>query len=119
MQILSNKMPKAMGSLRKGLKDCLKRFDAALPVERVILFGSRARGRAYRDSDVDLCVVVRGILSQYGAACRLRRSIGRVRGKPPLTLIPISPERLAEKIRAHDPFFETVLKEGICIAEKD
>jgi hypothetical protein len=34
-------------------------------------------------------------------------------------LLPISPERLEEKIKSEDPFFEAVLREGIVISEED
>jgi len=57
--------------------------------------------------------------SQSQAATDFRRAISHIRGKPPLTLIPISPARLQEKQAAHDPFFESVLQEGIVLAEED
>ena len=48
-----------------------------------------------------------------------RRAISYIRGKPPLTLIPITTQRLWEKQAIHDPFFQTVLQEGIPLAEED
>jgi hypothetical protein len=33
--------------------------------------------------------------------------------------VPISPERLREKLSRGDPFFQTVLREGVCIAQDD
>ena len=83
------------------------------------MFGSYARGQNVKDSDVDLCLIVRGIQSQQEASRTFRRAIGRIRNKPALSLVPITPERLAEKQRIHDPFFETVMREGVCLAEKD
>ena len=61
-------MPKSYSCLMglAGNNDLLKEFkrraDAALPgrVARVILFGSRARGEATRDSDWDLAVFLTG-----------------------------------------------------------
>lgn len=120
MKILTQNWPRSLGRERGPLTECLKAFARTLPVERVILFGSHARNQAGRkDSDVDLCIVVRGIRSQYQAACQLRRAVGRIRDKPAFSLIPISPERLLQKQIAHDPFFETVLREGVRLAEKD
>lgn len=48
-----------------------------------------------------------------------RRAIRDVRPKPALTLIPITPARLREKQAEHDYFFETIMKEGVCVATKD
>lgn len=117
---MEERIPASLSGCRDGLKACLNAFSqTSAAIERVILFGSHAQNRARDGSDVDLCIVMSGITSQFEAACRLRAAIGRLRNKPALSLIPISPERLAEKERNHDPFFETILKEGICIAEKD
>ena len=46
---------------RKPLKEKLKSFrqrvNKDIPIERMILFGSRAEGTANRESDVDLIIV--------------------------------------------------------------
>lgn len=119
MRIIDENLPAAPDQLAAGLRDCVQAFAAVLPVERVILFGSHARGQADAHSDVDLCVVAHGIHSQHRAAVTLRRAVGRLRHKPPLSLVPISPERLTEKLEGGDPFFQTILREGLCIAEED
>lgn len=119
MRVLKDRIPKALDSHAESLQECILAFASVLPVERVLLFGSHARGQGARDSDVDICLVVDGIESQQAAARTLRRAIGRIRNKPALSLVPISPERLAEKRRIRDPFFETVMREGVCLAEKD
>lgn len=119
MKILEHNIPATLKNQQEALKACLKAFSAVFPIEQVILFGSHSRGRALAHSDVDLCIVARGFDSQWRAACAFRKAIGRLRNKPPLSIIPVSPQGLEEKQRNHDPFFETILREGICIAEKD
>lgn len=119
MRILRQSFPETLGDASEALAECIQAFADALPIERVILFGSCARGSTRPDSDVDLCVVVRGLRSQQQGARELRKAIGRIRNKPALSLIPISPERLQEKRRIHDPFFNTILHEGVCLAEED
>jgi predicted nucleotidyltransferase len=47
--------------------------------ERVILFGSYARGEANSDSDLDLLVVEREVLHQYAEMARLRRALSPLR----------------------------------------
>jgi predicted nucleotidyltransferase len=55
----------------------LKRFRAALDtlygdrIERVVLFGSRARGDAEDDSDYDVAVFVRGLADRWQEVDRI------------------------------------------------
>ena len=119
MKICIGNFPESLTNHRKALISCLLAFDNVFHINMVILLGSHSRGDNSVESDVDLCVVAEGIKSQYSAACSLRRSIGKLRSKPPLTLIPISPSRLDEKKAIGDPFFETILREGLTIAKKD
>ena len=119
MKILAENFPHALAQQQLALRQCLQAFNTVYPVHQVLLFGSHARGTPHADSDVDLCIVADGFTAQDQAAIALRRAIGCIRGKPPLTLVPISPARLAEKQRDHDPFFETILREGISLAEED
>ena len=119
VKLRQERMPEALKAHAEGLLACIEAFDRTLPIERVLLFGSYARGESNPDSDVDLCVIMNGNETQQSAARSLRRAIGRIREKPALSLVPISSERLSEKRRIRDPFFETVLREGVCLAEKD
>jgi len=117
--VVTERWPRSLSAYQDVLSRCVRAFAEVLPVERVILFGSHARGQNRADSDVDLCVVTSRMESQNQAAVTLRQAIGRVRGKPPLSIIPISATRLEEKVSQHDPFFDTVLAEGICVALRD
>ena len=90
-----------------------------MPLRAVYLFGSHARGEAGAASDVDLCVVADGAGQQIAAAQQLRNTLWTVGPRPPLTLIPITPERLAEKQRAGDHFFQTIFNEGVMLATED
>lgn len=119
MKILEENFPSTLASQRLALRACLQAFNTVYPIHRVWLFGSHARGTPHADSDVDLCIVADGFTAQDQAACALRRAISYIRGKPPLTLIPITTTRLHEKQAMHDPFFETILQEGIALAEED
>ena len=119
MKLIMENIPEPLQAKGVGLTECLKAFGRACPVERVVLFGSYARGEQGPDSDVDLCVVAEGAERQLETARTLRRAIRDVRPKPPMTLIPITPARLREKQQERDYFFETIMKEGVCVATKD
>ena len=40
------------------LRQAVDRLVASAPVEKIILFGSRARGDDHQDSDFDICVIL-------------------------------------------------------------
>lgn len=51
-------MTGAQNSTRKYIRQMVKRIASQFQPEKIILFGSHARGRAGTDSDVDLLVVM-------------------------------------------------------------
>lgn len=119
MRFLGQNVPPGLRDAASSVERCLKAFATVVPVRQVILFGSYARGEAGRDSDVDLCVVTEGAATQREALRRMRKAIAGIPGKPPLGLLPIGAERLEEKRRISDPFFMSVLAEGIVLAQED
>ncbi len=116
MKLLLENLPPSLAPQREVLRRCLLAMDAALPIQQVILFGSRARGDAGPDSDVDLCLVAEGAARQLEAAQQWRLAMRLVWPRPSFTLIPISPARLDEKKAVGDYFLGTVLTEGVSIA---
>ena len=112
-------LPSALAGQRETLTKCLIAFGNAATVHSIYLFGSYARGNAHSDSDVDLCIVADGAEKQLQAAARFREQIWDIWPRPALTLIPITPKRLAEKKASNDHFFSTVLKEGVLLATQD
>jgi hypothetical protein len=53
------------------------------------------------------------------AARQWRRAMRRIWPCPAFTLMPISPQRLAEKRAVQDHFFATVFEEGILLASEN
>jgi len=117
MKIMLNNLPESLLLERDALELCIKAFCEVLQVEKIYLFGSHCQGTARPDSDVDLCVVAQGVDSQLKAAQTLRKSTRGIGRKPAFTLVPISVERLREKQENKDPFYLTILKEGVVIAQ--
>ncbi len=119
VRLLMENLPPSLQGQRETLARCLEAMHAALPLRRVILFGSHARGEGRPDSDVDLCLVSDGAERQLAAAARWRRAMRSVDAKPSFTLIPITPRRLGEKKECGDFFFNTILKEGVALATEN
>ena len=119
MKLLLENLPPSLAPQREVLRRCLLAMDAALPIQQVILFGSHARGEAGPDSDVDLCLVAEGAELQSTTARRFYKAIWDISPAPEFTLLPIAPARLAEKQAIGDPFFRTVLEQGVRLAAQD
>ncbi|OFW17286.1 MAG: hypothetical protein A3H27_02645 [Acidobacteria bacterium RIFCSPLOWO2_02_FULL_59_13] len=82
--------------------------------ERIILFGSRARGRGHRDSDVDLLVVMR--CKGHGAR-KAAEILNRVEPDFPIDLIVRTPQELRRRLAQHDPFLGEVVERGKILYE--
>jgi predicted nucleotidyltransferase len=117
--LLLENLPPALESQRQSLAQCLEAMGRVTHVRAVYLFGSHARRQARPDSDVDLCIVADGADRQLDTAAQFRRAMRGVWPRPAFTLVPISPQRLAEKQERRDHFFATVLEEGVLLATEN
>jgi len=83
--------------------------------EKIVLFGSRARGDAKPDSDIDLLVVEKSDLPRYKRAARYRKAIvGLV---PAKDIVVWSPEEIGEWKSVPNAFITTILREGKVLYE--
>jgi len=89
----------------------LKRYGA----EKIILFGSAARGDMDAYSDLDLVVVKP---TTMGFVERLGDVVRRCPSAIGADVIVYTPEELARMREAENPFMEQVLKEGKTVYEK-
>lgn len=119
VKLLLDNLPPSLQPQRETLAKCLEAFNTVAPVRAVYLFGSHARGEARPDSDVDLCIVAEGAEEQLKTAAKFRRAMRPLWPRPAFTLIPITPQRLAEKHAIGDFFFDTVFKEGVLLAQEN
>jgi len=96
------------------LRDYKRAVERALPgVERVILFGSRARGQARADSDYDVAVVVRDLLDHR----RVRRALSDLAYEHILNgffirPIPVSPDYLDASGGRPTELAEDIIRDG-------
>ena len=78
--------------------------------QKIILFGSYARGNPRPESDVDLLVVMEAPIKSLD----IRRHLGVMFG---LDLVVYTPERLKERVDMGDWFLRDVLEEGKVLYE--
>ncbi len=103
------------GTLRRPitdevLREITDRIAAVRPDAVVVLFGSRARGGARPESDVDLLVVTETDESTLAVAGKLYAAIGpRDFG---VDLVVMTPTQLARRRGGVDAFVREILAEG-------
>ncbi len=83
--------------------------------ERIILFGSHARGEADEYSDLDIVVIKE---TEERFLDRLKTVYELVQPTFALDVVVYTPEEFAEMQRLGNPFIEMVLREGIVVYEK-
>ena len=102
-----------MNTDRAALFEDLRRRLMPLRPERIVVFGSRARGEGSPDSDLDVIVVMRteGSPAERGVICgRPLRGIG-----VPLDLIVYTPEEYAQYRTYPSSIVHAAEREGIVL----
>ncbi len=94
----------------------LERLIRAFNPERIVLFGSYAKGTAHPGSDVDLLVVAD---LEGDPLAHLRRARQLVADTfPAVDVVLCTPEEVAEAPTAKSPFLESLLGSGIAVYER-
>jgi predicted nucleotidyltransferase len=84
---------------------------------RVILFGSRARGEAGPDSDVDLLVVLPAVEDRRQAAAEIRKALGGT--KLPKDIIVTDPDDIAKRGDLPGTVLYSALREGRVLYDRE
>jgi len=101
--------------LNRHLQTIGKKIKQEYHAERVILFGSYARGDATEDSDVDLLVVARTKERFFERMASVRRLIRNLRDGLPVSPIVLTPGELEKRRQAGDPFVQEILETGVSL----
>jgi len=83
--------------------------------QKIILFGSYARGDADEDSDVDLLIIKetrKPFRKRWAEICQMVSELRRGMGFSPFV---VTPSELKKRLSMKDPFFEGILKEGVVL----
>ena len=78
----------------KVLENMIEKIRSVAGPERIILFGSAARGTMTTDSDMDLLVIKNHLQDQRSEAVRIRKALAEFR--IPVDIIVMSVERFEE-----------------------
>ncbi len=99
---------------QKAIDQVVEQIVEKFKPQRIILFGSYARGNPRPESDVDLLVVMDTPLKESKQSLEIRRHLDVMFG---MDLIVHTPKRLKERVDMGDWFLRDVLKEGKVLYE--
>jgi len=99
---------------KKQVREFVRRLAREFSPDRVILFGSHARGKASDDSDVDLLVIMDTAKRGIQQALEIRRCIPRSFA---LDLLVKTPAEVQQRMALNDSFMKSILTEGEILYE--
>ncbi len=99
---------------QKAIDQVVKQIVEKFKPQKIILFGSYARGNPRPESDVDLLVVMDTSQKESKQSLEIRRHLGVMFG---MDLIVHTPKHLKERVDMGDWFLRDVLKEGKVLYE--
>ena len=100
------------------VRDITRRIVEFCRPEKVVLFGSLARGEAKDHSDIDLFVIWDAApdLSNRQRRVAIRRAIGALRA--PLDLLTLTPSEVEEATKDPRSFTSQIMQEGRTLYER-
>ena len=106
-----------MNNASELLKEIARRIRAAIEPERIVLFGSRARGEANEDSDFDLLVVGDSEEPRYRRAAPLYTLLADLPAEVEVTVY--TPDEVKEWSEVPQAFVTTAIREGKVLYERE
>ena len=100
----------------KLLKEVVERILQVVRPEKIILFGSYARGEATEESDLDLLIIQPSNLPRYKRSTPVRLALKGL--FPSKDIVVYTPEEVKEWGTTSTSFIATVLQEGRVLYER-
>ena len=98
------------------LQTIVQRLLAAGQPQKIVLFGSQARGEAGHDSDYDLLVIENSNKPRYRRAVPYRRALKDLGTSK--NIVVWTPQEVAEWQNVSNAFITTALREGTVLYER-
>lgn len=102
--------PSGTSTVETRLAEAVRRILTAGRPQRIVLFGSHARGDARPESDVDLLIVEESTLPRYKRAVPYLRALTGV--LPEKDVVVWTPEEIREWEQVPNAFITTALRDG-------
>jgi predicted nucleotidyltransferase len=102
--------------IERELSDWVPRIVAEMQPEKVILFGSAARGEAGESSDIDLAVIA---ASEADFFDRIGRAMNLYRGEREINVVVYTPDEWRRMVAEGRRFILTIASEGVVLYDRD
>ena len=99
---------------QEAIDEVVRQIVEKFKPQKIILFGSYARGDSRPESDVDMLIVLDTLLKETKQSLEIRRYLGVMFG---LDLVVYTPQHLKDRVEMGDWFLRDVLKEGKVLYE--
>jgi predicted nucleotidyltransferase len=99
--------------VHRALKEIADRLRAQYSAERVLVFGSTARGAATEHSDIDLLVIARTTERFYERMGSVLAVVRDLSHGLPLAPIVLTPEELSARLARGDQFVQEIIETGV------
>jgi len=96
--------------MEKEIEDITQQIIDKYHPEKIILFGSAARGESGSDSDADF-LIIKKKTPHYGAD-RIRQLSRIIKRSIAVDFLVYRPEEFDRRLEMGDPFLKAILKEG-------
>jgi len=96
--------------LERIVKQIVEKFHP----QKIILFGSRAYGKADKDSDFDLMIIMETKERVVQTAAKISASIDH---PFPLDILVHTPEQIEKRLKLGDSFIKEIVSKGIVLYE--
>lgn len=101
--------------MNKELESIVNRISRYYKPERVILFGSAAKGRFRKGSDLDLLIIKKTATNPWDRILEVDQNIEH---NIPIDIFVYTPDEIAERLKLNDFFIKEILEEGKILYEK-
>lgn len=101
--------------INERIRKISKRLKKEYHAEKVILYGSYAKGQSTRDSDVDLFIVAPTKERFFERMATVRGLIRNLRNGLPISPIVLTPMEVKERKRKGDQFIQEILENGVML----
>ncbi len=99
----------------KLMAEIVRRIVDVIHPEKVILFGSQARGEARPESDIDLLVIAKSTQPRYRRSAPLYGALSDILAA--MDILVYSPEEVEEWSHVRQAFVTTAIREGKVLYE--
>ena|SRR3989344_5326623 len=97
--------------LQAEIKTIVDQLVTHYKPEKIILFGSGARGEATDESDLDLLIIKKGV-DKDSRIKRAQEAYKKFNSKVPVDILVYSPYEIKKRLYLTDPFIKTVVTQG-------